>query len=66
MRLRSPWLCCTERLSDSLFESSVIAESGDQLGPCKVQAQELVGLQCHFETAWFVIDPLIGSTCLHV
>lgn len=35
------WLCCTNRTWDSLYESSVIAERHEQLGPDEVQDQEL-------------------------
>ena len=37
--------CCTNRLGDSLHESSVIAEGHEQLGPYEIQDNELVGLQ---------------------
>ena len=38
-------LCCTNRLRDSLLESSMIAGWHEQLGPYEVQDHELVGLQ---------------------
>lgn len=38
-------LCCTNRLKDSLCESSVIAMRHEQLGPHEIQDQELVILQ---------------------
>ncbi len=37
--------CCTNRLGDSLHESSMIAGRHEQLGPYEVQDHELVGLQ---------------------
>ena len=43
-------------LWDSLYESSVIAEGDEQLGPYEVQDQELVILQGQLEAAWIVVD----------
>jgi hypothetical protein len=37
--------CCTNRLRDSLRESSMIVGGHEQLGPYEVQDHELVGLQ---------------------
>lgn len=37
--------CCTNRMRDSLRESSMIAGGHEQLGPYEVQDHELVGLQ---------------------
>ncbi|MGD9919628.1 MAG: hypothetical protein AB7U46_16600 [Paenirhodobacter sp.] len=39
------WPCCTNRVRDSLRESSMIAGWHEQLGPYEVQDHELVGLQ---------------------
>jgi len=41
---------------DSLYESSVIADWNEQLGPYEVQDQELVVLQWQLEAAWIVVD----------
>ena len=37
--------CCTNRVRDSLLESSMIAGGHEQLGTYEVQDDELVGLQ---------------------
>ena len=37
--------CCTNRVRDSLHESSMIAGKHEQLGPYEIQDHELVGLQ---------------------
>ena len=41
---------------DSLYETSVIAEWDEQLGPYEVQDRELVVLQWQLEAAWIVVD----------
>ena len=46
-------LCCTNRLRDSLFESSVIAGCHEQLVPYEVQDQELAFVQHGAEAARF-------------
>ena len=54
------WPCCTNRLGDSLRESSMIAEGHEQLGPDEVQDHELVGLQRSTEAAG-IADDLVRS-----
>ena len=49
-------LCCTNRLRDSLFESSVVAGEHEQLVPYDVQDQELAFVQHGAEAARFAID----------
>lgn len=46
-------LCCTNRLGDSLFESSVIAGCHEQLVTYEVQDQELAFVQHGAEAARF-------------
>ena len=46
-------LCCTNRLRDSLFESSVIAGCHEQLVTYEVQDQELAFVQHGAEAARF-------------
>lgn len=46
-------LCCTNRMRDSSYESSVVAEMHEQLDPDDLQDQELVRLQPSPEAARF-------------
>ncbi len=49
-------LCCTNRVRDSLFESSMVAGEHEQLVPYDVQDQELAFVQHGAEAARFAID----------
>lgn len=50
------WLCCTNGVGDSLFESSGVATVHEQLVPYEVQDQELAFVQHGAEAARFAIN----------
>ena len=50
------WLCCTNQLSDSFYESSVVAGGYEQLVPYEVQDQELAFVQHGAKAARFAIN----------
>ena len=49
----SGWLCCTNGVRDSQFESSGVARVHEQLVPYEVQDQELAFVQHGAEAARF-------------
>jgi hypothetical protein len=53
---RVTWLCCTNGVRDSLFESSGVATMHEQLVPYEVQDQELAFVQHGAEAARFAIN----------
>ncbi len=52
----SKGLCCTNRVGDSLYESSVIAGGHEQLVPDEVPDKELAFIQCRVETTRIVVE----------
>ena len=50
------WLCCTNQLRDSFYESSVVAGGYEQLVPYEVQDQELAFVQHGAKAARFAIN----------